>query len=112
MRSRDGILVPSRADYLRIMLCYALVQQRELDLSQLLILWDLIRRPAVIMTACAEASQEGGLRGFEEMLALAGDSINRMDEGQEITLPVRPPVLGPRRTWQTGVHSGGPRLTA
>lgn len=100
VRSRDGILVPSQADYLRIMLGHALFQQCDLDLSQLLIVWDLMRRPAVIMAARAEASQEGWLRGFNEMLALAGDSINGMDRGQEITLPVRPPVLEPRRARQ------------
>jgi O-antigen/teichoic acid export membrane protein len=112
VRSRDGILVPSRADYLRIMLSHALVQQRELDLSQLLILWDLIRRPAVIMTACAEARQEGWQRGFEEMLALAGDSINRMDEGQEITLPVRPRYSGRGERGRSVSIQGVPGLTA
>lgn len=94
-RSRDGILVPSQTDYLRIMLGHALFQQCDLDLSQLMVLWDFMRRPAVIMAARAEARQEGWLRGFDEMLAFAGDSINRMHQGQEITLPVRPQVLEP-----------------
>jgi len=60
-------------------------------------LWGLIRRPAVIMAARLEASKQGWLHGFDDMLALVGDSINRLEQGHEIELPVRPLVLEPRR---------------
>jgi hypothetical protein len=88
-------------DYLRILLGRALFHQHALDLSQLLVLWGLIRHPAVIMAARAEAGSEGWLSGFEEMLALAGDSINSLEQGQNISLPVQPPVPELRTTrWQ------------
>lgn len=95
VRTRDGFLVPSRVDYLCVLLGHALFQQCDLDLSQLVALWGLIRRPAVIMAARVEASRQGWLHGFDDMLALVGDSINRLEQGQEIELPVRPPVLEP-----------------
>lgn len=100
LKSKNGILVPSHADSLRIMLGHALFQQRDLDLSQLLMLWGLMSRPAVVVAARAEASQEGWLNDFDEMLALAGESINLMDQGLELTLPVRPPVYQPQRIYQ------------
>ena len=96
VRTEGGILVPARADYLRILLGHALFQQSPLDLSQLLVLWGLMRRPAVIMTARAEADREGWLLRFDDMLAFTSDSINRIHQGQEIELPVRLPVLEPR----------------
>lgn len=96
VRTRNGILVPSRVDYLRILLGHALFQQHDLDLSQLLVLWGLMRRPAVIMAARAEADREGWLSRFEDMLALAGESINRMHQRQEIELPVQVPAFQPR----------------
>jgi O-antigen/teichoic acid export membrane protein len=97
-RTRDGILVPSRADYLRILLGHALFQGHALDLSQLLVLWGLIRRPALIMAARAEAGTEGWLNGFEQMLALVGDSIDSLEQGREISLPVQPPKPEVRTT--------------
>lgn len=96
VRTRNGILVPSRVDYLRILLGHALFQQHDLDLSQLLVLWGLMRRPAVIVAARAEADREGWLSRFEDMLALAGESINRMHQRQEIALPVQVPAFEPR----------------
>ncbi len=104
VRTRDGILVPSRADYLRILLGHAIFQQQSLDLSQLLVLWGLIRRPAVIMAARTEAANEGWSDGFERMLSLASDSIDCLEQGQEISLPVQPPVRDRRATrWQTAL---------
>ena len=101
VRTGNGILVPSRVDYLRILLGHSLYQQRALDLSQLLVLWGLMRRPAVIMGGRAEASNEGWLNGYEQMLALAGDAINKLGQGEEISLPVHPPAPEPRATrWQ------------
>jgi hypothetical protein len=101
VRTHDGILVPSRVDYLRILLGHALFQQHALDLSQLLVLWGLIRRPVVIMAARTEAGSEGWLNGFDQMLALTGDSINSLEQGQEISLPVQPPAPELRTTrWQ------------
>lgn len=101
VKTRDGILVPSRVDYLRILLGHALFQQHALDLSQLLVLWGLIRRPAVIMAARVEAGSEGWLNGFEQMLALAGDSINSLGQGRKICLPVQAPIPEARATrWQ------------
>jgi O-antigen/teichoic acid export membrane protein len=101
LRTKDGILVPSRVDYLRVLLGNSLFQQRDLDLSQLFVLWGLMRSPVLIMTASIEAEREGWLHGFEDMLALVSDSINRLAQRQEITLPVHPPVLAPRRTHQS-----------
>jgi len=97
VRTRDGFLVPSRADYLCVLLGHALFRQCDLDLSQLVALWGLIRRPAVMMAARLEASKQGWLHGFDDMLALVGDSINRLEQGHEIELPVRPLALEPRR---------------
>ena len=97
IRTQGGILVPSRPDYLRILLGHALIRQSPLDLSQLVVLWGLMRRPAVIVTARAEAEEEGWLPRFDDMLALASSSINRIHQGQEIELPVRLPMLEPRR---------------
>lgn len=97
VRTGNGVLIPSRVDYLRILLGHALFRQRDIDLSQLLLLWGLMRRPAVIMAARAEADQEGWLPRFDDMLALVGDSINRMQQRQEIELPVRVPVFESRR---------------
>jgi len=92
--------VPSRADYLRILLGHALFQQRDVDLSQLLVLWGLVRRPAVIMAARSEADREGWLAQFDDMLALVGDSINRMQQRREIEMPVRVPTFDSRRMEQ------------
>jgi O-antigen/teichoic acid export membrane protein len=100
VRTKDGISVPGQADYLRIMLGHALFQQSDLDLSQLLILWRLMQRPAVVMSARAEAGREGWLRRFDEMLSIAGEAISRIDEGHEITLPVPPPVFETQRPRQ------------
>jgi len=97
VRTRDGFLVPSRVDYLCVLLGHALFGQYKFDLSQLMALWGLIRRPALIMAARAEASQQGWLHGFDEMLALVVGSINRLEQGQAIELPVGAPVLEPRR---------------
>jgi O-antigen/teichoic acid export membrane protein len=108
VRTRDGILVPSRTDYLRVLLGHALFQQRDLDLSQLFVLWGLMRSPVLIMAARGEAEREGWLHAFEGMLALVGDSINRMAQRKEITLPVRPPALAPRRTQQSAWLPTGP----
>jgi len=98
LRTRDGFLVPSRVDYLCILLGRALFHHYDLDLSQLVGLWGLIRSPTVIMAARVEASEQGWLHGFDEMLALVGDSINRIEQGQEIELPVRLSMLEPRRS--------------
>jgi O-antigen/teichoic acid export membrane protein len=97
VHTRDSILVPSDVDYLRILLGHILVQKHNIDLSQLLVLWRLMCRPAVVMAARAEARQEGWLPGFDDMLALASDSINRIHQEREVELPVRLPVLGPER---------------
>lgn len=88
-RNREGVLVPSPVDHLRIVLGHSLVQQRELYLSELLVLWDLMH-PAVVMSARAEAGREGWLRSFDEMLALAENAINLLDQGQPIALPATP----------------------
>lgn len=100
VRSNDGILVPSPTDHLRIILGHGLFQRRDLNLSQLLVLWHLMSRPTVVMAANAEASQERWLGEFKEMLSLAGNAINRMDQGEEITLPVPLPVLEEQRIWR------------
>ena len=97
VKTRDGILVPSGVDNLRILLGHVLVQKHDIDLSQLLVLWRLMCHPAVIMAARVEARQEGWLPRFDDMLALAGDSINRIHQEREVELPVRLPVLGPER---------------
>jgi hypothetical protein len=101
VRTRDGILVPSRADYLRVLLGHVLFKQRDLDLSQLFVLWGIMRSPVLITAARVEAEREGWLHDFDDMLALVGDSIDRLAQRQEITLPVRPPTLAPRRTRQS-----------
>ena len=97
VKTRDGLLVPSRVDYLRILFGHALSQQSGFDLSQLVVLWGLLCRPAVIMAARAEAGREGWLRIFDETLAVAAESINSMQQGEEIGLPVPPPVVEERR---------------
>ena len=91
-RDRRGILIPAPPDYLRIWLGHALFQHHALDLSELLVVCDLLR-PAVVMAARAEASREGWLRGFDDMWALAENVINRLDRGLPISLPVPLPIL-------------------
>lgn len=91
-RGKEGLLEPSRVDYLRIILGRALIHHRQLYLSQLLILWDLMS-PAVVMAARIEAGREGWLRSFDDMLALAENAINMLDQGQSIPLPVTPSAL-------------------
>jgi len=91
-RVREGILTPDPIDRLRILLASGLSQQRGLDLSQLLILWDLMH-PGVVAGARAEADQEGWLREFDDMLTAAQEAISLLDRGEQVTLPVRPPEL-------------------
>jgi hypothetical protein len=74
------------------LLVHGLFQRRGLDLSQLLILWDLMH-PGVIAGARAEAEQESWLRGFDDMLTAAQEAITLLDRGEQITLPVPPPSL-------------------
>jgi len=89
-RIREGILIPDPIDRLRILLGHALFQQRGLNLSQLLILWDLMH-PGVIAAARREAEREGWRRGFDEMVASAEEAISLLNQGQSITLPVPAP---------------------
>ena len=92
-RDRHGVLVPMAADYLRIWLGHALFQSRALDLSQLLVVRNLMR-PEVISAARAEAGREGWLRGLDDVLALTEHAIGLLDQGLPITLPV--PLSAPQ----------------
>ena len=92
-RDRHGVLVPTAADYLRIWLGHALFQSRALDLSQLLVVRNLMR-PEVISAARAEAGREGWLRGLDDVLALTKHAIGLLDQGLPITLPL--PLSAPQ----------------
>ena len=104
-RGKDGIPVPAPADHLRILLGHALFQQCELDLSQLLLIGELMD-PAVIAAARAEADREGWLRGFDETLAHAGEAASLLDQGQPIKLPVAPPAVAFERSGDAGANTG------
>lgn len=91
-RIKEGILTPDPIDRLRIVLGHGLFQRRGLDLSQLLILWDVMH-PGVIAGARAEADREGWLRGFDDMLTAGQEAISLLDRGKQISLPVPPPEL-------------------
>lgn len=89
--NRSGLLVPAPADYLRIWLAQALFQDLVLDLSALLTVCGMLH-PAVIKDARAEARREGWHGGFDDVLAAAGDAIDRMDRGLPVSLPVPLPL--------------------
>ena len=91
-RSRSGLLIPARPDYLRIWLAQALFQDLVLDLSKLLAVRNLLH-PAVITAARAEASREGWRAGFDDALTAAGGAIDRLDRGFPVSLPIPMPVL-------------------
>jgi hypothetical protein len=90
--SAERALIPAPADHLRILLGHALFQRRELDLCQLLILWDLMD-PTVVATARAEAQLEGWQHGFDAMMARAEEAVSLLKDGRPIKLPVPPPAL-------------------
>ena len=97
-RTRSGLLIPGRPDYLRIWLAQALFQDLVLDLSKLLAVRNLLH-PAVITAARAEASREGWGAGFDGALAAAGGAIDRLDRGFPVSLPIPMPVLQSLGTW-------------
>jgi len=100
-RVKEGILTPDPIDRLRILLASGLSRQRGLDLSQLLILWDLMH-PGVVAGARAEADGEGWLREFDDMLTAAQEAITLLDRGEQVTLPIPAPVVPARQACPAG----------
>lgn len=90
-RNRHGLLIPAPADYLRIRLAQALYQDLVLDLSGLLAVHSL-RHPAIVTDARDQARREGWQPGFDDVLAAAGDAIDRLDRGLPVALPVPLPL--------------------
>ena len=85
-RNGQGILVPAAPDYLRIWLANSLFLDLALDLSVLLAVYNLMRSE-VITVARAEASREGWRAGFDDALATAGSTMQRLDRGLPVDLP-------------------------
>ena len=86
-----GCLSPEPADQLRIWLAHALFQELSLNLSELAAVRELLQ-PDVIKAARDHASREGWRRGFDGALAVATDTISRLDHGLPVSLPVPLPV--------------------
>jgi O-antigen/teichoic acid export membrane protein len=99
----DGLLVPDPADRLRIWLAHGLFQNLTLDLSELLAIRQLLR-PDVVAEARREAAREGWAAGCDGALALVADTIDRLDSGETVELPVRFPV---RTSLRVGVEHTG-----
>jgi O-antigen/teichoic acid export membrane protein len=87
----DSLLVPNPADRLRIWLAHGLFQNLTLDLSELLAIRQLLR-PDVVAEARREAAREGWAAGCDGALALVAGTIDRLDSGEAVELPVRLPV--------------------
>lgn len=124
-RNTGGLRVPEPADYLRIWLAQALFQDLVFDLSTLLTVRGLLR-PAVIMNACAEARREGWEASLGDVLAAVIGTVESLDRGLAVSLPVPLPlspslgrwparIPGPRRQVSgeraaaAGVQGGGAR---
>jgi O-antigen/teichoic acid export membrane protein len=86
-----GCLSPARADRLRIWLAQALFQELSLNLSELVAVRELLQ-PEVIKAARDHADGEGWRGGFDGVLAVATDAIDRLDRGLPVTLPVTLPA--------------------
>jgi hypothetical protein len=86
-----GCLSPAPADRLRIWLAHAVFQNLSLDLSELFAVRDLLR-PEVIKAARGHADREGWRAGFDGALAAAKATINRLDRGLPVTLPMALPL--------------------
>ena len=93
---RRGFLIPEPADYLRIQLARILSQDLALDLSVLLAVCNLLN-PRVIAAAGEEASREGWRTGFDCALEAVSGTIDRLDRGLSVSLPLQPPVSGSLR---------------
>jgi hypothetical protein len=87
----DGLLVPGPADRLRIWLAHGLFQNLTLDLSELLAIRALLR-PDIVAEARREAAREGWAAGCDGALAVVAGTIDRLDSGESVELPVRLPV--------------------
>ncbi|MEU9859995.1 lipopolysaccharide biosynthesis protein [Streptomyces sp. NPDC047971] len=90
---RDGRawFVPCPADRLRIWLADGLFRNLSLDLSELLALRELLA-PEVVAEARAQTAREGWSSGADRTLAVANDTMARLDRGEPVRLPSPLPV--------------------
>lgn len=103
--SSDGVLLPDRADALRITLAHAIFQNLALDLEELMLIRPLVHDEQLVADAAARAAAEGWGRSFILAHSFARRVVAGLDDRRVTRLPA---IIPAALAWRAGAeHAQG-----